>query len=43
MKKIYIIQHKKTMIIHGCFKTEEKAKNYVNGNIDYHIMPLKAE
>lgn len=28
--KIYIVQHKVTMIIHGCFDTKKKATNYIS-------------
>lgn len=41
--KVFVIQNKNSLLIHGCFKTKEKAENYVNGNIDYAIIKLAVE
>ena len=40
---VFIIKHKYTLLIHGCFKTKEKAEKYTNGNIDYAIIKCKIE
>ena len=36
--KVYIIQNKHTMIIHGCFKDLIKAQNLIKGNDDFEII-----
>lgn len=35
--KVWIIQHKESMMFHGCFDSEQKAKNYINGSKDFYI------
>jgi hypothetical protein len=38
--KVYVIQSKKTLIIHGCFSTYEKAHRYTNGASDMAIKEI---
>ena len=40
---VYILQHKQTMRIHGCFSTKEKAEKYANNSPNIQIMKLKVE
>jgi len=38
---VYLLQHKETMLILGCFQTEEKAIKYVNGSENVAIKKLE--
>ena len=38
---VYVIQHKCTLEINGCFKSRTKAEKYINGSIMYHILKLE--
>ena len=35
---VFVLQHKETMRIHGCFNTREKAENYANGSTNIAMM-----
>ena len=32
--KVFMIQDKNTLLLHGCFSTEEKANKYIDFNFD---------
>ena len=43
LAKVYVIQSKENLIIHGCFSTYERAHKYTNGEDDVAIKELKVE
>jgi len=38
---VYLLQHKETGLILGCFQTEEKATKYLNGSENVVIKKLE--
>ena len=34
MRKVFIVQDKKTLIVFGCFENKIKAINYIDGNFE---------
>jgi len=39
--KIYIIQNKITLRIHGCFRKKKDAENYINNDFNFAILELE--
>ena len=40
---VFVLQHKETMRIHGCFTTRKKAESYANGSTNIAIMELEID
>ena len=38
---VFVLQHKETRRIHGCFDTRDKAERYSNGSTNIAIMELE--
>jgi len=41
LDSVFVLQHKETRRLHGCFDNREKAESYANGSTNISIMELE--